>query len=392
MHRGIINTQPREGVPYEGVPGRSVNASQLERWLGKDEIARVTDSMRDWYGPPIALHGVPGKVFAHRGGDFRGELRAGYEMSARDRALDILKRAKRASRRMSKAQALQFNAGFASLSDLISEATAGAKRYEYQFQKVGTTGVVGFTNTLWFVGNSPAAGAAAAGAAGGTAWTDASTGGHPFTNPAGGDTQHFVMGGANASVVANTLLLYDRLFSVTFSIAITTQETVTGVPTRYQSGTGTAADYIGGNFLMPEIRTVLPATAHNLTVCTYTDQASAASTLPSVTGLSSGIVNRLDTSLSTWFLPLETGDIGVKAVTAIQKSAVLASGAIDMTIGHPIAWMPCPIANMVCQVDGINTAFNLARIFDDACLSLIEVNKPATGATTYVVNATSVAG
>jgi hypothetical protein len=392
MHRGVINTQPRVGMPYEGVPGRSVNASRLERWLGKDQLARVSESMRDWYGPPIALHGVPGKVFAHGGGDFRGELRAGYEMSAKDKALDLLKRMRRASRRVSKANRLQFNTGFASLSDLISEATAGGKRREFKFQKVGTTGVVGFTNTLWFVGNSPAAGAAAAAPAGGTAWTDASTGGHAFTNPDSGDTQHFVMGGALASVVANTALLYDRLFSVTFTIGITTQEAVTGVPTRYQSTTGTAADYIGGNFLMPEIRTVLPATAHNLTVCTYLDQDNAASTLPSVTGLSGGIVNRLDTNLSTWFLPLATGDIGAKAITAIQKSAVLASGAIDMTLGHPIAWMPCPIANMVCQVDGINTAFNLARIFDDACLSLIEVNKPATGATTYVVNATTVAG
>jgi hypothetical protein len=292
---------------------------------------------------------------------------------------------------VSKASRTKFNAGFASLSDLIAEASAG-KKYDFQWQKVGTTGVVGFTNTLWFVGNSPAAGSAAAGAAGGTAWTDASTGAQAFTNPTGGDTMHFVRGGANASVVANTLLLYDRLFSVTFNIAITTQEAVTGVPTRYQSTTAANADYIGGNFMIPEIRTVLPATAHNLTVCTYTDQAAAASTLPSVTGLSSGIANRLDTSLSTWFLPLASGDIGAQTITAIQKSAVLASGAIDMTLGHPIAWMPCPVANMLCEVDGINTAFNLSRIFDDAALSLLELNKPATGATTYVANATAIAG
>lgn len=384
--------RPRE-LPDTGVfiPGRSVNASRLERWLGKNELESISNSMKDWYGPPIALQGVPGKVFAHRGGDFRGELRAGYEASALDRAGDILRRIKRGFRRASKLNATKLNAGFTSLSDLIAEASAG-KRYEYQFQKVGTTGVVGFTNTLWFVGNSPAAGAAAAGIAGGTAWTDASTGGHAFTNPTGGDTQHFVMGGASASVVANTLLLYDRLFSVTFNIAITTAEAVTGVPTRYQSTTASAADYIGGNFVIPEIRTVLPATAHNLTTCLYTDQAAASSTLPSVTGLSGGIVNRLDTSLNTWFLPLATGDIGVQTITQIQKSAVLASGAIDMTIGHPLAWMPCPVANMVCQVDGINTAFNLTRIFDDACLALLEVNKPATTATTYIVNATAIAG
>jgi hypothetical protein len=387
----IIKSAFRPGLLEGNVPGRSVNSSQLERWLGRDAIERVSASMKDWYGPPIALKGVPGRVFAHRGGDFRGELRAGYEASALDKAQDYLNRIKRGMRHASKRHATQLSVGFASLSDLIAEASAG-KRYEYQWQKVGTTGVVGFTNTLWYVGNSPAAGGAAAASGGGTVFTDASTGGHPFTNPTGGDTQHFVMGGASASVVANTLLLYDRLFSVTYNIAITTSETVTGVPTRYQSTTATAQDYIGGNFVIPEIRTVLPATAHNLTVCTYTDQANASSTLPAVTGLSGGIVNRLDTSLNTWYLPLETGDVGIKALTAIQKSAVLASGAIDMTIGHPIAWIPCPVANMMCQVDGINTAFNLARIFDDACLALLEVNKPATTATTYIATATAVAG
>jgi hypothetical protein len=387
----IIKSAFRPGLLEGNVPGRSVNSSQLERWLGRDECERISHSMKDWYGPPIALKGVPGKVFAHRGGDFRGELRAGYEASAMDKALDILARIKRGVRHASKRNASQLNTGFSSLSDLISEAAAG-KRREFKWQKVGTTGVVGFTNTLWFVGNSPAAGTAAAGIAGGTVWTDGSTGAQQFENPTGGDTQHFVYGGANASVVANTLLLYDRLFSVTYNIAITTAEAVTGVPTRYQSTTPTSAEYIAGNFLIPEIRTVLPATAHNLTTINYTDESGAASVLPAVTGLSGGIVNRLDTSLNTWFLPLASPDVGIGTLTQIQKSAVLASGAIDMTIGRPLAWMPCPVANMVCTVDGINTAFNLVRIIDNACLALLEVNKPATTATTYIAHATTVAG
>lgn len=389
----IINSQSRPGLLNGNVPGRSVNSSRLERWLGRSELERISESMKDWYGPPIALHGVPGKVYAHKGGDFRGELRAGWEASKIDKAQDYLRRLDRAIRRASKASALKLSAGFTSLSDLISEATVANKRYEFNWSKVGTTGVVGATNTLWFIaGGYPAAGSAAGAPAAGTAWTDASTGAQSFTNPTGGDTMHFVYGAALASVAPNTLLLYDRLFSVTFTIGITTSETVTGVPTRYQSTTSTNADYIAGNFVIPEIRTVLPATAHNLTVCTYTDQTGAASTLPSVTGLSSGIVNRLDTNLSTWFLPLETGDIGIQKLTAIQKSAVLASGAIDMTIGHPIAFMPCPIASMMCEVDGINTAFNLTRVFDDACLALLEIIKPATTATTYSARASLVAG
>ena len=44
------------------------HSDRLERWLGADQVQRVTDSMREWYGPPIALAGVPGNVRAAKGG------------------------------------------------------------------------------------------------------------------------------------------------------------------------------------------------------------------------------------------------------------------------------------------------------------------------------------
>jgi hypothetical protein len=384
----------RRHLPDTGhtVSGLSTHSGRLERWLGKDALDRVSLAMKDWYGPPIALQGVPGKVFAHRGGDFRGEIRDGFEMSALDRAGDILKRIGRATRIASKRNALQLNAGFASLSDLISEATAANKRYEYPFQKVGPTGVASVTSTLWRLGNSPAAGGAASAAPGGRACTSATTGAFPFTNPASGDTQHFVAGYPLASVSGNTLLLYDRLFDVAKTASSTATESVSGVPSRYQSTTAANADYIGGNFLFVEVAaTALGATAHNWTVCTYTDQANAASTLPSLTGNASAIVDRLDHPTNQWYAPLETGDIGIKALTQMQCSASV-SGTAQFVIGHPIAWMPCPIANLVCPVDGINTAFNLTRIFDSAALSFLEVIKPSTTATTYTGSFTAVAG
>jgi hypothetical protein len=390
MSLQIIKSAARPGLLEGNVPGRSVSASKLERWLGRDELERVSAAMKDWYGPPIALDGVPGKVFAHRGGDFRGDLRAGAFASKWDAAEAALQRFNKAMKRAAKRSRLQMN-NFASISDLYAEMSSG-KRFDFNFQKVGTTGVVNATNTLWFVGNQPAAGAAAGAAPGGTVPTDATTGAFPYTNPSGGDTLHFFGANPNASVIPNTLLLYDRLFSVTKTMNSTATEAVTGVPTRYQSGTDTNMDYIGGNFLIIECRTALPATAHNWTVCTYTDQASAASTLPSVTGNASNIVNRLDQPAGTWFSPLETGDVGIKALTQMQCSALVASGAIDFTIGHPIAWMPCPIANIACKAGGVTTALDLRRIFDDACLAFLEILKGATGATTYTGDMTLVWG
>lgn len=374
----------------------STHSAHLERWLGQSETQRLSDAMRGWYGPPIAVDGVPGAVYATGDGDFIGECRAGFEMSALDRGQDILRRLKRGFRVA--ADPLRnrgrVNAGFSSLSDLIAEATVGGKRQELAFNKAGTTGVVSVTNSLWRVGNHPVAGAAAGAAPGGTVPTDATTGAIFFNNPGtGGDTTHITTGFALASVAANTLLLYDRIFAVAKTMNSTATEAVTGVPTRYQSTTPGAVDSAEGNFLFIETGTALPATAHNWTVCQYTDQGGAtAVTLPSVTGNASAIINRLDMPASQWFCPLATGDAGVKALTQMQCSAAVATGAIDFVIGHPIAWMSCPVANMVCVMDGINSAFNLARVFDDAALALLEVAKSAVTATTYTGSVTLVAG
>lgn len=375
----------------------STHSQRLEHWLGREEIDCLVERMKDWYGPPIAVANVPGNVYITKGGDFRGHIEAGRGATLLDVAYDKARRLERNWKRRKsywlaqQQKMLQLNAGFASLSDLISEAAAGKTRV-FNFQKVGTTGVVAATNSLWAVGNQPVAGANGSAAPGGRTPTDLTTGAFLFDNPTGGDTQHFVSAMAMASVAGNQLLLYDRIFDVAKTMNSSTTESVTGVPTRYQSTTLNNPDSIAGNFLFVECTTALPATAHNWTVCTYTDQANAASTLPSLTGNSSNIINRLDHPTSQWFAPLESGDVGIKALTQMQCSAAVATGAINFVIGHPIAWFPCPLANILVPVDAVAGSFQLQRIFDDACLAFLEATKSATGATTYTGQFTTVAG
>jgi hypothetical protein len=109
-------------------------------------------------------------------------------------------------------------------------------------------------------------------------------------------------------------------------------------------------------------------------------------------GVAQAIVDRLDHPVSSWFMPLATGDTGVMDLNQIQCDALVATGSINFVIGHPLAWMPCPVANMVCTIDGINTAFNLVRVFDDAAISFLEISKPSTSATTYTGTVTLVHG
>ena len=357
----------------------STHAGRLERFLGPDQVAKIATSMRDWYGPPIPVAHCYSPIFATPGGDFHGVLQAGKFGTLLDYHLAKLERA---YRRWVRRGGATLHAGFSSFSDLVAEYSAG-KRNIWPVQKVGTTGVAGVTNSLWRVGNQPAAASAPSNAPGGTVPTDATTGALTFTNPTGGDTQHFLQANILSSVAGMTLLLYDRIFEVNKTMNSASTESVTGVPSRYQSTTATAADYIGGNFLFVEVQTALAATAHNWTTCTYTDQGGAASTLPSLTGNASAIINRLDHPTGQWFAPLETGDVGVRALTQMQCSAAVATGAIAFVIGHPIAWIPCPLANYLFPTDGLRGPLTLARVFDDAALALLEVCKSATTATTY---------
>lgn len=361
-------------------PQLSTNASHLERWLGAETCEHLSRNMRDWYGPPIPLLGVPGGVYAYKGGDFRGRAESGGFASIWDVAERYYKQFRRNLKQIAKGD--QLNTGFSSLSDLLAARAAGQNRV-FEYQKAGATGVIAVTNSLWGVGNQPAAGANASNAPGGDAPTDATTGAFPYANPGGTDTLHIVGGFGNASAV-NSLLAYDRIFQVNKTMNSIATEAVTGVPTRYQSTTQGAADSAEGNFLFAEVGgTALAATAHNWTTCLYNDQGGNASTLPSLTGNSGAIARRLDHPVGQWFAPLATGDVGIQALTQMQCSAAVATGVINFVIGHTLCWIPCPIANMICPFDGINTQMSLVRIFDDAAIAFLETTKPATAATNY---------
>lgn len=367
---------------------RSIHSGRLERWLGKEKIEYLADQMRNgggpgnrWYYKPINLRDVPGSVWITADGDFVGDFERGWF----DSALDGLSRHARslwqAAGKPIYEREPAFGVGFASVSDALSRASSGYGQ-SLNVSKVGATGVAGISSTLWRTGTQPAAGVIGAAAPGGTVHQEGDTGSIIWNNPASG-TMHLTGAAMTATTASNALMLYDRLFSVAAPINSTATVAVTGVPTRYQSTTATDPDYIGGNFLFINVGgTALAATAHNWTVCTYTDQTNTASTLPSVTGVSGAITDRFDMT-SGWFCPLAAGDNGIKALTQMQCSALVATGAAEFVIGQPIGIMAFPISNMNSPF-GWLTDQNLApRIFNDACLALIELPKPSTTATTY---------
>jgi hypothetical protein len=379
----------------KGATIKSAHSDRLERWLGADTIERLSASMKGWYGPPIHILDCPGSVRICSDGDFIGPFEHGYGISM----LDALReRIRRSWQEIGRSNPALMNAGFASIGDALSRASQGYTRQPAgAIAKSGPTKVVNSCSSLWRVGPMPAAGGAGGAAPGGTAHVDSDTGGMLFANPAAG-TLHLTGADFSASVINNAVMIYDRLFSVAKTINSTGTESVTGVPTRYQSSTPTAADYAGGNFLFIEVgATQLANTAHNWTVCQYRDDAgNDAQTLPSVTGNPGGvatIVDRFDMPVNTWFCPLATGDVGIMDLHQMQCSALVATGACNFVIGHPLGVMSFPVINSLLPFDWLTNRNQAPRIFDDACIALFELPAPATTATTYngIIYATNAA-
>jgi hypothetical protein len=357
---------------------RSTNSALLERWLGAEKCEELSYNMRGWYGPPIALHGVPGAVYATGDGDFVGEIRAGFETNYMDRAIDLARRLKRAARVATGIQKQRLNAGFTSVGDLINEATVGGKRQTLSFNKVGVAGAATATNTLWPSGTVPAAGGVGPAWASPAVCSSATVGALPFTNPAPGDTTYVVSTVTASSAASHALLLVDRLIHASPSLLVTTLQSNTMTPPRHTSGVG--------NFMSLETTTVLAATAHNITIA-----ANSGASTSTFAGRASATAGSMDMLLGHWFCPINSGNT-ITNVTGFTTNVAVATGAVTLSINHPKAWMTHPVANMYVVIDGVSTAFNLVRVEDNACLSFIEPVKPAATATTYTGQIVLVSG
>lgn len=358
----------------------NTHSQRLERWLGADAVESMSKGMANWYGPPIPIYNVPGRVYAMKGGDFCGSIKGGFFGSLADFTEE---RVKGILRRAARRQSSTLHTGFSSLSDLISEATTGGKSQFLQFTKAGTAGVVGRSNSLFNVGSWPVASGVGGTTGTGRACTRTTQGALAFTNASGSDTLHVTTITAQGSVGTQMLLLYDRLWDMTHTMTVDPRSCdAANPPTRYQT-----AALAPGNFFSGEVTTVLPAATPTITL-DYVDQdgnnvtGSALSTIASAAA-----VNTVPFTAPNWFYPLASTDTGLRSLqnsaNAINLSAAMASGVVSWFIGHPLSFIPMPTANQPVLIDGINSAFNLTRIYDDACLSFMELFKGATTATNW---------
>jgi len=367
-----------------------IHAGRLERWLGVEAVTRISDSMRHWHGREgIPLQIPRSRVWAMPGGDFQGQLEVGRFASFRDFALERVKRAIRIASRRHLATA---HTGFASLSDLISEATTGGKQQAVWLHKTGLI----FTPTnmcasLWKGAGKPQPGGTTTAIPGGEAPTNATVGGFLQTNAVGLDTLHIVSALLQCNTTSQTILVYDRLFHAGSVLHTTTaNQAITGVPTRYNLQTSSI-----NNFCFLELTTGNGATAQNVTL-TFTDnfeQVGAGNACVITPSMAAGAIPLAG---SSWFYPLNRApdDYGLINVTNVAFSASNVAGVSTLVIGHPLVFLTTfQTAGVPLFFGGIDGLFNLVRVQDYACLAMLELRSVASAAVpTYTGQVVMVSG
>ena len=368
----------RHGNPYTRILPitgslRDVHAARAEQWFGKEAYERLC-MVNHYY--PIPVAGAEGPVYAYKGA-LVGPTRMGRMASYTDKCWD---EAKRRLRRAGKSHAT-LGTGFASLSDLISEATTGGKQQMRHFTKAGVAAaVVGVTYSLARFGPDPTGQVTAAAFAAGESTTNTTPAGLGLSqdNAGGGDTLHFLSGVVSANIASQLLMVYDRFYQGNHTMTVDPQA-VTGTPTRYQDTTAR------GNFIAGEVSTVFPA-ANTTIAHTYVDQdGNVAEVITStISTVNSSIVNRWPHATPDWHYRLNAGDTGVRALTNINLGAALASGAMNVYLGKPLILIPTVATAYTPAIfDGLNQTFNLALIPVDACLALAQMFPSAASITNW---------
>lgn len=277
-----------------------------------------------------------------------------------------------------------------SIDQLVSAISAG-QTTRYDWNKI--TGGSPYAAGRWYDGSMlnalPIANAWA-----GTAlnWRacDESTGNgtQVFGIPHGGNvsplTKHLLnmnVWGTAATSVPGTLMLVDlQGYYPGISNNTTSAQTLVGTPTlRYTNGEGCRMYWVQ--------TAAAGATAQNIAL-SYTDQAGnvgsalGATVAMTASGIA-GHISHAGTAANNYgpFLPLASGDTGVRSVQTVTFSAAN-TGTGALCIARPLAQITLSVAGLMTEKDLLNQIPSLPVIKDGACLVWLYGAGAATAAST----------
>ncbi len=279
---------------------------------------------------------------------------------------------------------------FSSLDDLVNKMSTGQTTGQTVWNKI--VGGSAHTAGRWYdfsaLNGTPIANAWAGTALNWVTCTETTGNGTQiFGIQHGGDvstaTKHIVNAMATTpGLVPGVLMLVDMQgYYPGINMNVATSQTLVGTPTlRYTNGVGVRA------FLVNTVAS--GATAHNLSY-SYTNSAGTSGRTNPVTVscTASAIVSHINhsgTAANNYgpFLPLASGDSGMRSVQSVQLSAASGAGTAALVFARTIAIMPITTAGVAVERDFVNQFPSLPRIIDGACLTWIYFAGAATAANT----------
>ena len=173
------------------------------------------------------------------------------------------------------------------------------------------------------------------------------------------------------------LLGFYRVTSVTTTTAQTTDNTVT-LP-RYTNGAGVRA------FMWNTNTTAMGAATPNLSIG-YTNQAGTGSratptTLPiGKTAAANGLILYSGTGAGKFgpFMPLQSGDSGIRSIQTIQNSTSYVSGEYAVGLCKPLLTLPITTLGVAAERDLVNQLPSMPQIVDGANLVWLMYSGVAT--------------
>lgn len=280
---------------------------------------------------------------------------------------------------------------FTSIDDLVSSITSG-KFHRIDWNKI--TGAAAYTAGRWYdmsaLGGTPIANAYAGTA---LAWKtcDESTGNGTqiFGMRHGGDvstdTKHVLNGsaitGVATGVPAQLMLVDMQGYYPGISMSTNSIQTLTGTPTlRYTNGEGVRAYLV--------VTSTTGGTAHNVNISYTNTGSSSGKTMPvTVSCTASAIVPHIThsgTAANNYgpFLPLASGDTGVKSVESLTLSASSTAGTAALVLAKPLLTIPLTTVSVASERDFLNQIPSLPQVKDGACLTWLLFTGAAVAAST----------
>jgi len=269
--------------------------------------------------------------------------------------------------------------GFSSLDDFVNEITTNGKFQRTDWNKI--TGGAAYTAGRWYdlssLSGYPVANSYSGTALAAQAPSDASGFGMYHGGNVSTDTKHLINVAAMSTAatgVPSVLMLVDLcLYYPGIAMNSATRQTLdnTTTLTRYTDGKGLRS--------WLTITSTSGATAHNIdngagTGTEYVDQDGNTAVHPGTISCTASAIpphiTHSGTAANNYgpFLPLASGDYGVRKYNYFKLSASSTAGSAALCIGRPLATIPLTTTSILSERDLLNQLPSLPQIQDGACI------------------------